>query len=196
VSNIGKRIYRLNRTLHRDIGHLLVGLTLLFAISGIALNHLHDWNPNYKITNYDQTLSNLPQLEDDMALGRWVSKKLEIKEKLRHVHASSPLERVIFFPNARVELNLATGKAKIEQTIKRPLLFPLNQMHLNRAGTWWIYLADIYGVLLIFLAISGVFMAKGLRKSIKRRGYILLFAGIILPIIYWIFLSSGGASGS
>ena len=40
---------RLNNLLHRDIGYVAVGLTLAYAISGLAVNHKADWNPNYRI---------------------------------------------------------------------------------------------------------------------------------------------------
>ena len=38
---------KLNRVSHRDIGYLIAGLTIIYALSGIALNHKNDWNPNY-----------------------------------------------------------------------------------------------------------------------------------------------------
>jgi hypothetical protein len=34
---------------HRDIGYFFAGLTVLYAISGVAVNHMEDWNPNYVI---------------------------------------------------------------------------------------------------------------------------------------------------
>ena len=47
---------RINHALHRDIGFLCVGLTLLYALSGIAVNHMHDWNANYSIERFKLTL--------------------------------------------------------------------------------------------------------------------------------------------
>lgn len=35
--------------LHRDIGYLCAGLTVIYAISGIAVNHIEEWNPNYDV---------------------------------------------------------------------------------------------------------------------------------------------------
>lgn len=32
--------------LHRDVGYLATAMTLAYAISGIAVNHIADWNPN------------------------------------------------------------------------------------------------------------------------------------------------------
>ena len=42
---------KLNRVTHRDIGYLIAGLTIIYAISGIALNHKNNWNPNYIFEN-------------------------------------------------------------------------------------------------------------------------------------------------
>ena len=41
---------RWNRVLHRDLGYFFFGITLIYSISGIALNHIADWNPSYVIT--------------------------------------------------------------------------------------------------------------------------------------------------
>ena len=42
---------KLNRITHRDIGYLIAGLTIIYTLSGIALNHKNNWNPNYIIEN-------------------------------------------------------------------------------------------------------------------------------------------------
>lgn len=43
------RIRRLLRILHRDFGYFIVGMTVVYGLSGIFLNHQHDFNPNYNI---------------------------------------------------------------------------------------------------------------------------------------------------
>ena len=42
-------LYKLNKVLHRDLGYLFVGMIIVYALSGIAINHRKDWNPNYVI---------------------------------------------------------------------------------------------------------------------------------------------------
>ena len=42
-----------NRAIHRDLGYLFVAMTIIYSLSGIAINHLNDWNPNYIITIED-----------------------------------------------------------------------------------------------------------------------------------------------
>ena len=41
------------RALHRDLGYLAVGLTFVYALSGLAVNHIEDWDPNFD--NYEVT---------------------------------------------------------------------------------------------------------------------------------------------
>lgn len=38
------------RKWHRDIGYFIAGLTIIYSISGVAVNHIDDWNPSYTIT--------------------------------------------------------------------------------------------------------------------------------------------------
>src|SRR5690606_41194055 len=35
------------RAIHRDVGYLAVGLTFVYALSGLAVNHIQDWDPNF-----------------------------------------------------------------------------------------------------------------------------------------------------
>jgi hypothetical protein len=41
------------RGLHRDFGYLVVGLTFVYAASGLAVNHIEDWDPNF--TQFERT---------------------------------------------------------------------------------------------------------------------------------------------
>ena len=40
---------KINNIIHRDLGYLCFGLTIIYAISGVAVNHIADWNPSYRI---------------------------------------------------------------------------------------------------------------------------------------------------
>jgi len=59
-----KFIRKWSKILHRDFGFFFVGATIIYGLSGIALNHLHDWNPNYAVEledfNTDIQLSKSP----------------------------------------------------------------------------------------------------------------------------------------
>ena len=44
------RLRRLIAVVHRDLGYACAAMTIIYAISGVAVNHVADWNPNYSIT--------------------------------------------------------------------------------------------------------------------------------------------------
>ena len=48
------------RVVHRDIGYVAVALTLAYGLSGIAVNHIDDWNPNYSYAERSIDIGALP----------------------------------------------------------------------------------------------------------------------------------------
>jgi hypothetical protein len=64
-----------------------------------------------------------------------------------------------------------------------------NWLHYNRGKKAWTYVADIYAVMLLYLAISGMFMIKG-KLGLRWRGTILVAIGVAVPITY-VVLSGG-----
>ncbi len=55
-----KLLRKWSRILHRDIGYFFIFTSLIYGISGIALNHMSDWNPNYSVDiDYFETSLNL-----------------------------------------------------------------------------------------------------------------------------------------
>ena len=47
---------RWNNVLHRDLGYFCVALTVIYAISGVAVNHIHHWNPNYRFERIEANI--------------------------------------------------------------------------------------------------------------------------------------------
>ena len=43
---------KVSRRLHRDLSFFFAGVILIYAISGIALNHKATFNPNYDISRH------------------------------------------------------------------------------------------------------------------------------------------------
>ena len=52
------RVRKWLRILHRDLGYLVAGLTIVYAISGIAVNHVQDWNPNISVERSVENIGN------------------------------------------------------------------------------------------------------------------------------------------
>lgn len=186
-SSVGwrKKLFVLNRSFHRDIGYFCVGLILIYAISGIAVNHVDSWNPSYVITRYDKSLTRLPQAVESEEFAKALATNLEIKGSYRSQVRDNAEEVLFFYENSRVVWNEVKQVASVETTEKRIGLFFANYLHLNKAKRVWTYVADVFAVLLIYLSLSGLFMVKG-ANGFGRRGWILVAAGIIMPIGFYV----------
>lgn len=183
-----KKLFVLNRSFHRDIGYFCVGLILIYAISGIAVNHVDSWNPSYVINRYDKPLTGLPTAVESEDFAKALASQLEIKGTFRSQVRDNDEEVLFFYENSRVVWNEAKQIASVETTEKRIGLFFANYLHLNKAKRVWTYVADVFAVLLIYLSISGLFMVKG-TNGFGRRGWVLVAAGIIVPLgFYWAYV--------
>src|SRR5690606_2336982 len=47
------------RAVHRDIGYLAIGFTVIYAVSGIAQNHIEDWG-EVSYATYEKTITIAP----------------------------------------------------------------------------------------------------------------------------------------
>ena len=48
------------RVLHRDIGYVAVALIIAYGVSGLAVNHIEDWNPSYTFAERGFDIGPLP----------------------------------------------------------------------------------------------------------------------------------------
>jgi hypothetical protein len=177
------------RAIHRDIGYLAVGLTIIYALSGLAINHVEDWDPNFKQVQQTHQLEPLP-FDEEVATER-VLTELNITSKPRSADlVGDRLE--ILFDNRSLVVDLATGEVYDDLQEPRFLLRVANWLHYNRGKAAWTYIADIYAILLLYLAISGIFMLKG-RLGLRGRGVVLISLGAAVPILYVVL--SGGPGG-
>jgi len=175
-----------NNLLHRDIGYLTVGLTLIFVISGIAVNHIHEWNPNYKITRETQNIQ-FPELLLPEEAKDFLLSTLKIQEEPESSFRPSPSEIHLFFEGTTVEANIATGEVMVERVEERAFLHDMNFLHLNHPKKLWTWISDLYALCLGFLAISGLFILKG-KKGLTGRGKWLTGIGILIPIlVLWFY---------
>ena len=48
------------RIFHRDIGYVAVALIIAYGVSGLAVNHIEDWNPSYTFAERGFDIGPLP----------------------------------------------------------------------------------------------------------------------------------------
>lgn len=170
------------RALHRDLGYLAVGLTFVYALSGLAVNHIADWDPNF--VNYEATHQlNLPLPPTDEAIADRLLADLAIADKPTEVYRSDTHEVSVLLDGRTFHVNTETGAVLEDGSKPRFLLRVANWLHLNRGKKAWTYFADGYAALLLILATTGLFMLPG-RKGLIGRGGVLVILGIAAPVVY------------
>lgn len=172
-----------NKILHRDIGYLSVAMLLIYGISGLAVNHIADWNPNYTHEKvFIRVAPFVSQGQADVIAEAKI--KLELTEDpLTYFRLDSSTAQ-FFYSGFTYSIDLPTGNVLKESTPSRPVLFEMNQLHLNASKGVWTYIADLFAFGLIFMAISGLFMLKG-ENGLFGRGKWLVGVGISIPFFYW-----------
>ena len=178
---------RINNIIHRDFGYFFFGMTIIYALSGIALNHLKDWNPSYSIETKEVVLESNIELNflEEENVKKLLSEFVSVDEYKSHYYPDSTTLK-IFYKGGTLTINTENRNTLLEEVKRRPIFFEVNFLHYNPAVSWT-YFSDAYSVALIALAITGLFVLKG-KKGITGRGAWLTAAGIIIPIIYLLVL--------
>lgn len=177
-----------NNIIHRDLGYLMVGLSIIYAISGFMLNHKHDWNPHYSIDKQTFQFQTLPKdAEINKVAIDHILTELNLEKNYTSMFRPDPQRLQLFYTDKTVTLIPEQGSAEIERISNRKVIHEMNILHLNTAGSLWTWIADFYALALFLLAITGLFVLKG-KKGIKGRGAWLTALGIIIPIIFMIIL--------
>lgn len=176
-----KKIKRLNRELHRDLGYFFSSLIIVYCMSGIALNHVDDWNPDFIIKRDTIDISNsYSNVEIDKktinAFGKLVGEK-----QFKIYDFPTPSQVKIYYDNASFHINFKTQKGVYERIYKRPLFYQTNVLHRNSLKGWK-WMSDIFAFMLIAINITGLFILKG-KHGINGRGKWLIIAGFIPPLI-------------
>lgn len=176
------------RALHRDIGYFAVGLTVIYALSGLAVNHVADWDPNFDNFEARHQVA-VPLPDDDRAAADRVLAALAITDPPTEVYRSDARELSILLDRSTFHVDLDSGAVLEDGQRPRFMLRVANWLHLNRGKKAWTYVADGYAVFLLFLAASGLFMLPG-RKGLLGRGGIFVALGVAVPVLY-VTLSGG-----
>jgi hypothetical protein len=175
------------RAIHRDIGYLAVGFTIIYAVSGLAINHIQDWDPNFKTYETERTIAPIASdLTDDAAVAA-ARAALGVGEPRQIYRAGDELH--LDYDNRKFVIYGDTGQVIEQGRDERLFLRIANWLHYNRGKKAWTIVADIYAVMLLYLAVSGLFMIKG-KLGLRWRGTILVGLGISVPIAY-VVLSGG-----
>ena len=170
-----------NRAVHRDFGYFFLGMTIIYALSGIAINHLKDWNPNYVVTVDEIHIAPFSEKPGKEHLKAILSTYGEEENYRNHYFPSEDMVK-IFIEDGTAFINLNTGEGLIEKTRQRAIFREVNYLHYNPIK-YWTWFSDIFSGALILLGITGILIPRG-AKGITKRGVWLTILGIAIPLIY------------
>jgi hypothetical protein len=167
------------RNTHRDIAYFYVGLIIAFSLSGIFLNHRQVWHPrrfSYKAVEITIPIPAHKDSINDRFIAAFTAEQ-KIDDQLRRIS----------YVNHDAQIDITTGKGKIETYMTTPVLGQMTKLHVD-TSKWWIYYSDIFGIAMLVIAITGMFIQKG-NTSFSKRGWKLALAGLIFPLIFLFLIS-------
>lgn len=182
-----KKFRKWSRILHRDIGFFFIGATIIYGLSGIALNHMSDWNPNYRV-DLDEFVTDIKLDKANISEEKVLKLLDEIDNRKNYKKYYFPNEdylKIFLKGGSTVIVDTDTGEGEKETLRKRAVFYQVNYLHYN-PDVWWMWFSDIFAGALIFLAITSLFMVRG-KKGAWGRGGIYTALGIIIPLIFLYF---------
>lgn len=167
--------------LHRDLGYFFTGVTVLYAISGLAVNHADVWNPSFVSRRTDVKLdlpSDQSKIDEDAVKANLTP--YGEADNYRGFDFPSTRKIKIYLKDGDVVADLKSGKGSLETYRRRPILHQLNLLHLSPVK-WWRAFSDCFAIGLLAIAMTGLLIARG-RNGILGRGKWLVGAGLLIPL--------------
>ena len=177
------------RAIHRDVGYLAIGFTVIYAVSGIALNHIGDWDPDFVASEKIIAIAPVPAGSTDEAAVEHVRSAIKFPPPDSTLVAGDEVH--LNYEDGRKAVAIG-GSVTVQDREARFFFRVAHWLHATRGKAVWKYISDAYAVLLLYLAISGIFMIKG-RLGLKWRGLVLITAGIAIPVAYIVIAGGPGA---
>ncbi|PSK83246.1 hypothetical protein [Prolixibacter denitrificans] len=162
-----RSIHYYMRMLHRYVGYFVLGFTLIYSISGIILVY-RDTDFLKRETTVERKL---PVNLDEAALGSELHMRgFKIIKTEGDLH---------YFANGTY--NKATGVANYKIKALPTILSKMNSVHKSVSQNPSHLFTTIFGILLLFLAVSSLWMFKPKAKIFKK-GMIVAGSGVVIAI--------------
>ena len=183
----GSAFRKWSRIIHRDVSYLFAGMILIYALSGILMNHRNSLNPHYSVEvkefQVTQDLSDKEKVDKPLVLD--ILQPLdEADNYTKHYFQKDGKMKVFLKGGSNLVVDTQTGAAVYERLERRFLLSDMVKLHYN-PGKWWTTFSDAFAISLILITLTGMVMVKG-TKGFWGRGGILFIIGILIPILFLI----------
>ena len=184
-SGKGAAVRRACRWLHRELSYLFAGMVIIYALSGLFMNHRRSIDPSCVVSRKAYQIDEKLPGKDGMTR-EWVLallRPLGEADNFTQFYFPEPEQLKVFLKGgSSLVVNTGTGEAVYESVRPRPLIAPMVKLHFN-PGSWWTCFADIFAVCLILITLTGIWMVKG-PKGLWGRGGVELIIGILIPILF------------
>ena len=181
----GAAFRKWSRIIHRDVSYLFAGMILIYALSGILMNHRGDLNPHYSVSRQelrvDADLTDKTKVDKSLVLSL-LEPLGEAGNYTKHYFPKDGEMKVFLKGGSSLLVNTQTGEAVYESLKRRPLLSDMVRLHYNPTK-WWTIFSDVFAVCLILITITGLVMVKG-SKGFWGRGGILFVIGVVIPVLF------------
>ena len=176
-----KKLRKLNLVTHRDLGYFFSSLIIIYCVSGIALNHINDWNPDFVITRTKIPVAGTHDAKTLTPETILTLSALAGETKYKVFDSPTKDQVKIYFDNASLHVNFTTNDAIYEKVTRRPVFYQANVFHKN-SFSGWKWASDVLALMLILISVTGLFILKG-KHGISGRGKWLILAGTLPPLI-------------
>ena len=184
-SKLAQNIRKWSRNIHRDLSYFLSGMIIIYAASGIAMNHRDTFNPNYSVEQIEYKIDHQLPAQKDFTKADVINLLTELDEEVnytKHYFPKPNLMKVFLKGGSNLMVNVSTNQAVYEKLIHRPILSAITGLHYN-PGRWWTWFADFFAIGLILITFSGIIMIKG-KTGLVGRGGIELGIGMLIPLLF------------
>ena len=172
------------RVIHRDLSFFFAGIVIVYAVSGLALNHKRNFNADYRITRAELQLNgtfpHLSQITQPEVEG-YLKQIGEEQAYMKHYYFGEKQMKVFLKGGSSLEVDMNTGWAVYESVKKRTVLSAFTRLHYN-PGRWWTWFSDMFAVALLVITFTGLFVNRG-RTGLWGRGGLEMAIGILIPIL-------------
>lgn len=177
------KLRKILRIIHRDFGYFIVGMTIVYTLSGIILNHRNYFNPDYLVQTKEFTtnFNKKTPVTKQNVINALEQSKINFEYRKHYINKKGNIK--VFIKSGEAIINPQTGKAHIEILKRRPVFFEMNRLHQARAGVIWKWVNDLMASILLLVAVTGLFLLKG-KRSFMRWGWWLTLLGIVIPLFF------------
>lgn len=164
-------------------------LVLLFAITGLTLNHQDfGWGQPTVTTSTVTLPADMLVHPNQEELGRRLQQSLHLQSQMSDYREDDNQIQVTFaVPGYRslITINRSDGKAEVEQET-RGLLGRLDDLHKGfDSGPVWYWIIDISAILLTISSLTGMVTLLSLRAR-RRSGFIVASLGVLMVLAIYV----------